>query len=289
MKRAIAAFACLAILPWTVPADAQEALRLQPAGDWGLEYAADSCRLYRTFGEGEQQVILGLTAYEPRGMVFLSAVGQLTRIARRVDTVKVSLDEVEDYQVRYLQADFGGTPGLLITNGITFGPLPDGAMERIRQGRPVERWSTPEAEERVRWIGFIDGLEQEFIVETGSMRPVLQALEECAQELTTHWDIDHEAQAGLSRVARTAGPPFGWLQMQDFPRAMRQDMLINYRLIVDESGNVDGCHIMGAPEESDVFRIACEHLRERARFLPAEDANGEPVRSYYVSWADLRG
>lgn len=268
-------------------AQVEGAVRLEPVTPWGLEYADDSCRLFRTFGEGDQQVILGISAFEPGGMTFISAVGGLTRLARRVETVKLSLDTVEDYHVRYLQADFDGTPGLLIGNAITFGPLPDGALRDMRQGRPVERLSLPEVEQQVRWIGFIDGLESEFIAATGSMQEPLAALEECTRELVTHWDIDHEAHDTLARVAMPASPPYTWLELRDLPRAMRQDMLIHYRLIVDAAGEVADCHIADTDPKSEFAQAACAALLEKARFRPAQGRDGQPVRSYFTTWANL--
>ncbi len=284
---AILSSAVLSLLPFN--AAAQDMIHLEPTGDWVLEYAEESCRLSRAFGEGEQETLLGITAYEPRGLVFLSAVGELARIAHHPDTVTIALDEVEELELPIAQAEFEGTPTLLATWAITFGPLPEGVeIREMRRGRAVERWSRPDIEEQVHRIGFIDGLEQEFVLETGSMRPPLAALEECARELTDHWDIDQQAKDSLSRFAHAANQQYHWLRIDDFPRGMRQRMAIRYRLIVDVNGDVDGCHIMGTEPDSDIHQIACEHISQRARLHPAEDAAGNPVRSYYVNWADLR-
>ena len=288
LKSFVAGLATLAL--WHEGAIAQnpDALTLAPATPWALDYADDSCRLVRTFGTGENQVTVGLTAYAPGGMFFLSASGELTRVARRVDTVRVALDTVEAYNLRYLQVDFGDTPGILITNGISMGPMPEGGLERLRQGRPVARFSMPEVEDRVRWIGIVDGLEQEFIVQTGSMRAPMQALEDCTLELRSHWDIDHAAHENLAFVAREVAPFSRWLRLSDFPREMRQSMAIHYRLIVDEAGEIADCRIIGVQPDSEVHRIACERIRERANLLPAQNAEGTPVRSYLFSWSDLR-
>nr|WP_305957322.1 hypothetical protein [Aurantiacibacter sp. 219JJ12-13]MDP5260655.1 hypothetical protein [Aurantiacibacter sp. 219JJ12-13] len=287
MKHALACGLGAVFVASSSAALAQGAIDLQPAGEWTLDYAEDSCRLSSAFGEGEQQVLLGLTAYEPRGIVFISALGESTRISPLARTVTLSLDTIEEVESPVLAADFDGTPGLLLTWGVSFGPLPEGARGRMRRDEPVERWSNPEIEEEVRWIGF-EGLQQDFVLHTGSMRAPLAALESCAQELTTHWDIDQQAKDTLSKVARPSRRPMRWLELRDFPREMRHQMSIRFRLIVDENGEVDGCHIMGADPASDVYRIACENLSENGSFHPAEDAQGNPVRSYYIDWLNLR-
>lgn len=49
-------FACVAIAP--LPIAAAEPVRLQPSSQWIVDYADNSCRLVRTFGEGEAKTIL---------------------------------------------------------------------------------------------------------------------------------------------------------------------------------------------------------------------------------------
>ncbi|MCB2066814.1 MAG: hypothetical protein KDE15_09275 [Erythrobacter sp.] len=269
------------------PANAQDAVRLQPVTSWSLDYAQDSCRLIRTFGTGNQQVTLGLTAYAPGGMFFLSAAGELTRVTRRAENVTVALDAVESFDARYLQVDFDGTPGLLVTNAITMGRPPEGVMQAMRDGRPIESFSDPAVEAQVQSIGIVDGLEHEFIAETGSMQAPMAALMECTRELVTHWDIDQAANAALTRTARPATIPWRWLEMRDLPRSMRQPMIVNYRLIVDRQGRVADCHIAGTDESSEFAAIACARLAENASFLPAEGPDGTPVQSYFVSWINL--
>lgn len=273
----------------TSAAQAQELLQLAPTTPWALDYADDSCQLVRTFGADDHTVTLGLTAYEPGGRFQLSAVGALTQTFRTPPTVKVAMGDLEEFAVRYLQADFGGTPGILITNPISVGPLPEGAEERLRSLQPVESYSDPEFERLVTTIGFVDGFEREFVLQTGSMAPPLQALKECNAELITHWDIDVAAHENLSRIAYPSSAPFRWLQWRTYPREMRQPMMINWRLIVDAEGNVAGCHVAGVEDDSEFSVETCEQLRDKARFDPALDADGEPVRSYFVWAADMRG
>lgn len=270
------------------PAQAQNVPQLKPTTPWALDYAKDSCRLLRTFGTGEQEVTLGLTAYEPGGRFFISAVGPLTKTFRSPATVHIAMDEVEEYDLPYLQVDFEGRPGILLTAAISPGPFSDDLRQRLRERKPVESFGDPAAEARVRKIGFIDGFEQEFVLETGSLGAPMQALKQCNAELVTHWDIDVPGHEGMSRVAWPVRPAYPWLRARDFPREMRKPTLIVYQLIVDTEGKVAGCHIAGTDEESEFARIACEKLRETVHFDPALGADGRPVRSYFVQWQNLR-
>lgn len=201
----------MAVLTAATPAAAQDAVLLEPTSPWAIEYADDSCRLYRTFGSGPQQVVAGLTSYEPGGRFELSAVGELTKTFSRPDTVKIAIGDIESFGLRYLQVDFDGTPGLLIMNKISIGPLPEGVNDRLRNRQPVKSVSDPAIEEQVKTIGFVDGLEQEFILHTGSMKEPMNVLRECTEELITHWDIDVEAHDDLQRVASPQRPRRPWL------------------------------------------------------------------------------
>jgi hypothetical protein len=277
----------VATIAFAVPARAQDALRLKPASPWSLDYAEDNCRLIRTFGEGDDQVIVGLTSYEPGGRFFLSAVGNPTKTFRSPDTVRATLDDVEGSRVRYLQANFDGRPGVIITNPISIGPLPEGLEQRMRARQPVLSYSDPAAEERVEAIGFVDGFEREFILETGSMRAPMKALKECTEELITHWDV--APYRDLSRIAVPKSAPWTWLEWRSYPRELRQPMLINYRLIVDPDGRVADCDVAAVDAASEFAKVTCSQLTEKGRFDPALGAYGEPVRSYFVWWAELRG
>jgi hypothetical protein len=53
---------------------ASEPVRLQPSSPWVLDYAADSCRLVRTFADGKQKTVLAFESAAP-GQMDLLAVG----------------------------------------------------------------------------------------------------------------------------------------------------------------------------------------------------------------------
>lgn len=287
ISKAIAGMLAAAFLIGT-PAQAQVALSLSPVGPWALDYAEDSCRLVRTFGEGEHEVTLGLTAYEPGGQFFISAVGNLTRVAGDPGMVSVLLGSGEAHEVGFLQVDFGGRPGIVVGNPLGVGFAPRGGMERLMSGRPIASFADPAREQQAARIGFVDGFEQEFVAETGSLGAPINALRECAQELVGHWDVDAQVQVSRTRTPTPQTPPHTWLTLGDFPRDLWRPMLINYRLTVDEEGRPVGCHVAAAAAAPELAALTCARLQEQARFSPALGADGEPVRSYFVWQAMFR-
>lgn len=287
MRNILAALICLAAsLPAIAQAQSGEPMRLSPSSDWALNYADDGCELSRRFGAGDNQVLLGMRSYQPGGLFWLSVIGRPTAIGHRPDTIRITLGSVEALRVGYWQGDFGGTPGIQITNPITLGPGPEGLLENLRAGRPVASWSEPATEARVTEMGLVDGLEREFVLETGSMGPPMTALKECTRELTTHWPINVTQHEQLDKVAVEATRPWLWLETRNYPRELRRPGPVNYRLMIDAAGEITDCAVPGA-DSPEFAEATCAQLLREASFHPARNAAGEPVADYYINWTVL--
>ena len=55
--------ACVGIAPLLM--GAAEPVRLQPSSEWIVDYAENSCRMIRSFGEGDSKVIMLLKVNSP--------------------------------------------------------------------------------------------------------------------------------------------------------------------------------------------------------------------------------
>lgn len=74
--------------------------------------------------------------------------------------------------------------------------------------------------------------------------------------------------------------PGTWVTSADYPSwAIRYglDGVVGFTLAVDAQGKVANCTITRSSGASELDRIACEKLRERARFRPAIDGDGSAV------------
>ena len=55
---------------------AREVRHLQPSGKWIVDYAVDSCRLARNFGDGDRQVALLVDQFEPGDWLRIKFAGK---------------------------------------------------------------------------------------------------------------------------------------------------------------------------------------------------------------------
>lgn len=86
------------------PASADEPVHLAPSSPWQLRYDKEACRLSRTFGEGEQTVLLTLAKYRPDTEIeFLIAGAPLLPDGKRL---AYRLEPVEEAESK-LHAMFG--------------------------------------------------------------------------------------------------------------------------------------------------------------------------------------
>ncbi|MGC5204383.1 energy transducer TonB, partial [Klebsiella pneumoniae] len=76
----------------------------------------------------------------------------------------------------------------------------------------------------------------------------------------------------------------GWVTDDDYPAAAlraEQAGTVRFRLDVDPTGKVTNCTVTGSSGVSVLDSTACNLLKRRARFNPAEDENGNKISAPY--------
>ncbi|CAA9526999.1 MAG: hypothetical protein AVDCRST_MAG91-2623 [uncultured Sphingomonadaceae bacterium] len=158
------------------------------------------------------------------------------------------------------------------------------AWERTRPeeiGPPL----SPQQEAAVSGVTVKIQKKRPFHLEFGSVARPMEQLRACQSDLLKSWGYDPAVQTTLAEPARPANSPGDWLKTDDYPsgaRMMGQNGIVQFRLDVDAAGKVAGCHVL-ARTSPDVFAdVTCRNVSRRAKLEPALDANGKPVRSFYV-------
>ena len=269
-----------ALCPAPAIADAPDAIVFEPTEPWALDYADDSCKLTRMFAAGPDKLVLHLRQYAPGEAVEI-AVAKTDGLGKsgidyRFGTAG-DFKPVESHGVRWGDLD-----------GWMFGAsLTDISGERRDQSLPP--WTSDERKAALSdaaAISFRLSSGEILDIQTGSLVPAFDAMSACLEELTTHWDIDHEAHIALSRKANPRIPTRYAMRVQEhYPlSALRagQSAWVAARIDVDAQGNGTACHIQNGSAETVFAKSICTAASGDGLFEPALDEAGKPVSSYYT-------
>jgi TonB family protein len=285
MRAAVLALAAIstALLPTPVFA---ETVVLKPSGPWNVDFGETKCRLNRLFGQTGNQHLLAFEQYYPSSGTGLFIAGPaFTKFGSGKQT-ELSLIEAEPplkYQPFTGTVDDFGTAVIFSTvpmrgQGVTGG---DADHER---GPGIPRLDTDFAK-KVRSLTVIQG-DKSVKLETGPLGDAIAALNQCSEDLVYSWGFDLDQH-------RTASRRPVWLNEQAIAEKLQSEYpvgalkngrqaILRMRVTVDAEGKVEDCVLLSVAQEGDVKSRACQQM-ERAKFEPALDAAGQPMRSYYTS------
>jgi TonB family protein len=288
-------FAGAALVSCAALAEEPAPVVLKPSSDWHVDYAADSCRLARTFGEGEQKSVMYFERYEP-GDAFYFLVAGAPLKHERVNA-KTSFQfgpGGREHTAGWTMGTLGELDPALMVNGLTLMPIGDPKRASRRFDPKTAAQDTdifgqeisPGQERTIEWLEIQRGKSAPVRFELGSMGPPMQALRACTDELMEHWGLDLDAHRTLSRAAAPASIPGNWLNSNDYPKdLLRQHKagLVQFRLTVGADGKPTHCNIQRSTRPEGFDKAVCEGLMRRARFTPALDANGQAIASFWRS------
>lgn len=276
---------------------ADEPLRLPPSSPWQIDYADDSCRLTRQFGDGEERITIVMDRFQPVDYFSLMIVGEPLDRARpglrRGATLRFGAHEGEQ-ELPFFKATIGDQPTIIFSQ-TRIAPYSDDEEDvRVRLMSTDQFYlfePDPISAEREQAADHLylaaPGIEP-ILLETGSLGPPFATLDRCADELLTHWGIDVEKHRSLTREVRPVESPGRWLTSMDYPIGMIRrggQGLVYFRLNVNSDGTVSECHVQQKTRPEGFEEVVCNALTQRARFEPALDAEGNPIASYYVGSA----
>jgi len=117
-----------------------------------------------------------------------------------------------------------------------------------------------------------------------NMTNLLKGLEACTADLKTYWNMNGKEVGTIAVPSR--GDVRRIFSDLDYPsEAMdrRQEGTAQFLVLIDQQGKVAGCHVLKASGSPALDGRGCQVIRERAKFKPARDKAGKPVRSTYIT------
>lgn len=237
---------------------------LQPTSNWDLDYGDTQCTAGRTFGPADNSVVLGIVpsldsqtyklivSVERPGPRFAQQTegsvswGAQTIKARVLHFGKVGL-KLSAYQARIPAAD----------------------VERMRQATTIELRS---------------GTGENYQFAVTGMSALVDALHKCSADLRQYWNTAPAVIASMKKgAAGDIEDAFvsGFYPPESLVRG--QHGTVQFELMIDEKGTVAGCDVRRDSGIAQVDAEACDILHAKAKFSPAIDATGKPVRSVVLS------
>lgn len=231
---------------------------LQPTGPWKVNYSAIQCVATRDYGSGHRPLTLVFEPSFEGSIMHIEIISSGFQQPHEV-TAKTRFGSADPRDVDALAFSDARTKMRVLSLNL---PMAEFRMDAGAKSLDIE--SSPTT------ASFA-------LSQTG---PVLAQLDKCLSELQHYWGLS-DGQSPIYSV-----PPRGDLRniftAKDYPAEAVHHGLegsAQFLLLVDENGKVIGCDVV-KPSGIPVFdAMGCAVMKERAKFSPARDASGKPVRS----------
>ena len=193
--RVICSVVSMATLLVSVPGAASEPLTLEPSSHWQLNYDRGSCRLSRTFGEGENQVLAHFIRYTPSPDFEVLLVGE--PVDGRNAPLEYSFLPSRAKQSTDL-AMFGetqdGRPSLFLTYQF------QGELEnRDELPRPEREALLADEVRHITGLRVSRGVETSVDLQMPGFAKALDTMDRCLADLVSSWGLDPETRKRIAK------------------------------------------------------------------------------------------
>lgn len=286
-RKALAGCSLLALL--SAPAAAED-YRLAPQAEsgWVADFGEQKCSLARLFGDPEDPTVLIFDQFQPSGWVFLTvAGGPVSRVARssRIN-VRFAPAWAGSMELPHDPAEFSDMGSAIFLYIPTGEPILIDAEDAQPYQYDVEGLQAidldaAQAIERLE----VSTRRNSISLELPGVAAAFDILNQCSQDLVSHWGLDLDAHRTMVRQPEPINiDEIKREIVKDYPRDALyrgEEATLNIRIIVDADGSIEECVITDITVTEELESPACDVFGDRAMFVPGEDEDGEPMRSYY--------
>lgn len=271
---------------------APQPLKLAPTSKWHVDYAEERCRLAREFGDGTTKATVFFDKYGPGESFRMVVAGDPVKTDVQQADIALRFGPVEETQrLFFLNGNLGDSNALVFGGDIRIAAPSASETAAINAKRRGDPWIdlapiAPERYSAVRYMELGRPLRRPVQFETGSLKSAFAALDKCVDDLVTRWGVDIEKHKTLTRKATPVDNPGKWMVSSDYPTEMLmagQPAFVDFRLSVGADGKPTACHIQATTRPKAFDDAVCQSLMRRASFLPALDAGGQPIGSWWRS------
>lgn len=285
MRRVIMTLALMSAALTAAPVSA-EVVEIAPSSPWNVDFAENKCRLARLFGEGENRHLIFFEQYWPATSFGLTLAGPAFDRFRSGQRTDLNFfDGQEPQRTKPFTGTVEGYGSGVIYSSATLVPDPEASDEQDDEG--VTRLSQLDTvlAGKVAYVA-LKQRGNEIRLLTGPLGEAFAVLNQCTTDLISDWGLDFEQQRRATRLPEWTNMESVVRRIQsNYPRAALnrgEQGLMRMRVLVSAEGLVEDCAIIKATDTEKLESPACKAMQE-ARFAPALDASGQPMRSYYVA------
>lgn len=279
-----------------VVAQQEGATRLEPSTPWNLDFGEDKCRLTRLFGSEEDRHLVFIEQSAPGRPFGLTLAG--SSLNRFVSANRLDLGMQEDMEMqrlpRFNAGEVAGIGPAVILSSVSLEKTSVASVQSLNSGAQ----ETPSGDQaRLSTVGVdieeaakIDRIvlrrgSRALSFETGNLGPIMEALNTCTFDLLNEWGLNPEQHRSYTAPRWTNQLSIVRRIMATYPRRAiirGEQAIFRMRVIVEADGSVSECVIAAATETERLDSPACREMME-ARFEPALDSEGNPMRSFYAT------
>lgn len=258
---------------------------LQPTAKWIVDFDDAQCVATRNYGSDNNPIYLVLKA-PPLGSVL--QIGVIKRgsgsDARQING-ELTFDQNPPLRTNLLQY---GVQKLRQRAVLVNLPLQDLAPMRQATSLRIR------AREDLRQIGTrinlgSDGVDVLFALT--QMGPLLKTLDSCVDDLKKVWNVP-SLEGGPSTLRQPVqGNLQGLVRPEDYPGIAleeNQQGTVTFTLLVDETGRVADCTVIGTSGAASLDAQSCATVRARAKFTPAIGMDGKPAKASLIQRVNWR-
>ncbi|MEM7690033.1 MAG: TonB family protein [Pseudomonadota bacterium] len=259
---------------------------LKPISDWNLDYGAGRCRLARLFGSNEDRHLLFFDQAAPDDSFGVTLAGSQASNFSRPGRTYVGFDPETELR-RLERLGSGDVPGYgpaIILTAYTIAPS---AAERASAPTPehVSAGIDPRALANSDRVTFMSG-KRVLSLETGNMMAPIEALNACTDDLINDWGLDPEKHRSYRPAKMRNLRAFTKSIQANYPRkalVKGQSGIVRMRVTVEADGSASDCALEKTTKAESLNSPACKTAMRFAKFDPALDRDGQPMRSFYAT------
>ncbi len=274
-----------------------ETARLTPTAPWNIDFGDSKCRLQRFFDYQGQRHVLLIEQSVPGASFGLIAAGPA--VARLNGVRDVAVGMLADQPLKVERGIISGTlaeygPALFTTR---LKLVPDTVSTGASKARAKGKTDTDglkffsagvdlEQAARVSRVVLADDKGNRAVsFETGNLKGAIAALDTCTSDLLAEWGLDPEKHRQYQPPRFLNALQVAKSVQRNYPQNAAEkgeSGIFTLRLIVEANGTISDCHFEASTKVAEL-EPQCRLVLSIAKMAPGLDAQGQPMKSFFVT------